>query len=152
MKAAMKEIKSDAKQKAARERVGRIPFVVGQAARFKRKLTAPEQFFWEQLGSAGLGVKFSKQQVVHGYVLDFWAPQVRLAVELDGVRHLSRKAEDSKRDEALRARGIVVLRFPAQLVFSDLKFIFDRIREELARTDRLGKSVHRRDGGGEKEE
>src|SRR5688572_14434752 len=39
MKAAMKEIKSDAKQKAARERVGRIPFVVGQAARFKRKLT-----------------------------------------------------------------------------------------------------------------
>lgn len=106
-------------------------YLSGVSRTLRRKTTLPEQFFWEQLKTSGIKTRFVKQQMIHGYIVDFWAPAEQIAVELDGVQHLSRRTKDAQRDEVMRSHGILVLRFPAQIVFSDLKYVFERIKEAV---------------------
>jgi len=131
LKDSMESIKSSKKRKAAAPRVGRMSYLAGVSGTLRKKTTLPEQFFWEQLKTSGIKTKFRKQQMIHGYIVDFWAPAEQIVVELDGFQHLSRRAKDAKRDEVMRSHGILVLRFPAQIVFSDLKYVFERIMEAV---------------------
>jgi len=65
---------------------------------------------WQALRGGALGVAF-KRQVPLGerYIADFYAPSVRLVVEVDGGAHRSSRAADRRRDEWLRRRGYRVV-------------------------------------------
>jgi very-short-patch-repair endonuclease len=63
--------------------------------------------------------------------VDFLAPQVRLAVEVDGPYHARRRSADTRRDEQLRRLGYRVLRLDAALVLRDLPAALGRIAAEL---------------------
>jgi len=60
-----------------------------------------------------LGYKFRRQHPFDGYVLDFYCPGAKLAIELDGGEHNYRAGQnhDQTRSEFLARRGLVVLRF-----------------------------------------
>jgi very-short-patch-repair endonuclease len=49
------------------------------------------------------------------YVLDFYCPAARLAIEIDGISHDlgDRPQRDNKRDSWLRLRGVTVIRIAA---------------------------------------
>lgn len=64
---------------------------------------------------------FFEQVPRYGYILDFYAPEVSLAVEVDGASHAGRETADQLRDDALAAHGIHVLRFTADHVANDLE-------------------------------
>jgi very-short-patch-repair endonuclease len=66
-------------------------------------------------------VKFRRQHPCGPFILDFYAPRRRLAIELDGGQHYEKEAQayDARRTEFLGARGIRVLRFPTDLVFRE---------------------------------
>jgi very-short-patch-repair endonuclease len=68
------------------------------------------------------GFKFRRQYGVGPYVLDFYCPEARLAVELDGAVHDDpQQAEhDAARTRALEAQFIRVIRFSNTLVRDDL--------------------------------
>jgi very-short-patch-repair endonuclease len=127
----MASIKTSAKRRAATPRVSRMSYLSRVSINLRKKASLPEQVFWEQLKTSGIKIKFMKQQMIHGYIVDFWAPAEQIVVELDGIQHLSRRAKDAQRDEVMRSHGILVLRFPAQIVFSDLKYVFERIKEAV---------------------
>jgi very-short-patch-repair endonuclease len=59
------------------------------------------------------GVRFLRQRRVGNFILDFYAPSIRLAVELDGGQHYETDAlrYDRYRSEWLRVQGIAVLRY-----------------------------------------
>lgn len=89
---------------------------------FRRELTLPEVLLWQDLRKKRVdGLRFRRQHAVGAYVLDFYAPVHRLAVEVDGASHDSgdRAAHDARRDRWLFEQGIRVLRFPATDVLSD---------------------------------
>jgi very-short-patch-repair endonuclease len=52
--------------------------------------------------------------------VDFFAPEVRLVVEVDGGYHSRRTHADGRRDRDLRLLGYSVVRIPAALVTSNL--------------------------------
>ena len=56
---------------------------------------------------------FHRQKTVLNYVLDFYCPKAKLAVELDGSQHYEEKQHqyDAKRTEKLQRLGGMVLRF-----------------------------------------
>ena len=68
------------------------------------------------------GLRFRRQHGVGPYILDFYCPAVRLAVELDGSVHDSpgRAEYNAARTRALAAEGIRVLRFRNESVRDDL--------------------------------
>ena len=129
LRQATASIRSERKWKTAGTKVARMKFLGLKAKQLKRKMSEPEKFLWDYLRSKRLGVRFYHQTVLHGYVVDFWCPEKQLVVELDGSQHRATREADQRRDQILQVHGLRVLRFPSALVFSDLQFLLDRIRE-----------------------
>lgn len=76
-----------------------------------------------------MGRKFRRQHSIGNFILDFYCPFERLAVELDGQVHNHAAAElaDQERDQALNSLGIKVIRFENEEVFQHLEAILQEI-------------------------
>lgn len=93
--------------------------------------TPPERALWRALSTRKLdGLKFRRQAVIEGVIVDFYCPQARLVVELDGRTH-DDFDRDARRDTRLKAlRGLRVLRFSNQQVGLDLDGVLQTILHE----------------------
>jgi very-short-patch-repair endonuclease len=105
---------------------------------FRRKLrnnaTSAEAVLWTHLkGSQLLGRKFRRQHSVGHYVLDFYCPAERLAVELDGAQHYTAEGlyKDEKRTKYLNGFGVTVIRFANKWVFDDIQYVLGEIRKHF---------------------
>ncbi|MGN0573304.1 MAG: endonuclease domain-containing protein [Acutalibacteraceae bacterium] len=58
-------------------------------------------------------VRFNRQRIVGSYILDFYCPKAKLAVEIDGSQHFDDKGidYDARRTDYLESVGLFVLRF-----------------------------------------
>src|SRR5437660_193277 len=84
-----------------------------QARELRRAATSTERYAWSLLRNRGvLGLKFRRQHVVHGFIVDFYCVARRLVVELEGDAHdpRDRQAYDTARAEFLEAAGYRVVR------------------------------------------
>lgn len=100
----------------------------------RKKQTEAEKIFWKHMRNRQLyGMRFFRQYSVGPYILDFYCPQMRLAIELDGGQH----TEDDKReyDEArsayLQAQGIDIIRFWNHEVLHQTKSVLRRVAEKI---------------------
>jgi very-short-patch-repair endonuclease len=99
---------------------------VPAARDLRQRETATEDLLWEALRDRRLdGLKFRRQHPVGSFVIDFCCLTLRLAIELDGGVHETRRHEDAEREGVLTAAGYRVLRFPNEAVC-------DRLSEVLA--------------------
>ena len=89
------------------------PRTVERARELRREETPFERKVWGWLRCRGLlKLKFRRQQPFAGFILDFYCPAERLAIELDGPVHRGseRGQWDAERDAALSRAGIRVVR------------------------------------------
>lgn len=96
----------------------------------RNDLTPAEAKLWTLLKQSRLqGRKFRRQHSVGHYILDFYCPAERLAIELDGAVHDTESAQeyDRERDSFLRRYGIKVLRFENQQVFQNTEAVLMEI-------------------------
>ncbi|MDC0449212.1 endonuclease domain-containing protein, partial [bacterium] len=96
--------------------------------------TEPEIILWNQLRNKKFhNTKFKRQYSVGLYVLDFYCPRYRLAIELDGRHHESKntKKYDKERTKQLDEVGIKVLRFRNEKVVNNLGRILEIIESYL---------------------
>nr|WP_303695308.1 endonuclease domain-containing protein [Brevundimonas subvibrioides] len=104
---------------------------ISRARVLRRALTPPEARLWVCLRAKQLGgLKFRRQHPVGPYVLDFYCPEARLAVEVDGQQHGDpvRSEHDARRTEWLATQDIGVLRIAAEDVRTNLDGILTWIR------------------------
>jgi len=96
--------------------------------------TPSEAILWASLRRNRLGVHFRRQHVVGAFVVDFVCLTRRLVVEVDGgihgVPHVA--FADARRQAALEALGLRVLRVSAEQVERDLPGVLASIRDALA--------------------
>lgn len=94
----------------------------------RRRMTPQEKILWHALRNDALGaLHFRRQQVVAGYIVDFYCASAKLAVEIDGGSHLDRAEYDGLRDRVLADMGIRTLRISNHAVNEDLKAVLSRI-------------------------
>jgi very-short-patch-repair endonuclease len=105
--------------------------IAAHAHRMRVGPSEPERVLWSALRASQLGVRFRRQVVVSGYIVDFLAPSARLIVEVDGAHHALRRNADARRDRALAAVGFRVLRLPASLVTADLPAALNLVTRAL---------------------
>ena len=76
-----------------------------------------------------LGLQFYRQKPIGGYIVDFYAPKVKLVVEVDGSQHLEDRHQykDESRDAFLASLGIHVLRFNSREVLLETDSVVDVI-------------------------
>jgi len=97
--------------------------------------TDAERRLWQHLKRQQLGIKFRRQHSVDAYVVDFYAPGVRLAVEIDGDSHFPPTARmyDQERTSHLERFGIAILRFTNRDVRTNLEAVLLSIAEAVKR-------------------
>ncbi len=101
-----------------------------KAPELRRAMTPAERLLWQRLRAGRLaGLHFRRQQVIDGYIVDFYCHAVGLVVECDGGVHEGpeQDAEDGERERALGARGLRVLRFPNERVLGDVEAVLGEI-------------------------
>ena len=98
--------------------------------------TRSERLLWTQLKSKQLsGFKFRRQHGVGPYILDFFCPEAKLAIEIDGSSHDSddAKTKDQRRQAFIEEFGIRFLRFKDTELFENPNKVLERIEKELNR-------------------
>lgn len=93
--------------------------------------TLTEARLWQALRGGQLGVRFRRQVVLDTFIVDFFAPNVGLIVEVDGGAHLGRELDDAERDRQLRGFGYRVVRVSAEMVERDLAAAVAAVRAAL---------------------
>lgn len=84
---------------------------IPQAKELRNTPTPTEAILWQHLRRKALnGLKFRRQHPFGPFIVDFYCPSIRLAIELDGLGHKSKEAYDARRDSYLESHGIRVLR------------------------------------------
>jgi very-short-patch-repair endonuclease len=107
------------------------PYLQTFRTNLRKNLTPAEATLWRYLQRSQIdGRKFCRQHSVDDYVLDFYCPAERLAVELDGEAHKNDRAvlRDHERKIFLSCYGIKVIRFENFLVFDEIEYVLARIR------------------------
>ncbi|WP_324671271.1 endonuclease domain-containing protein [Hymenobacter sp. GOD-10R] len=102
----------------------------------RNSLTPAEATLWRALQRGQLaGRKFRRQHSVGKYVLDFYCPSERLAIELDGQGHYttSGEAHDFERTLYLQSLHIRIVRFENKLIFEQLDFVLAAIQAAFQR-------------------
>ena len=101
---------------------------------FRRNMTRAEIVLWYSLkGKQVLGYKFRRQHGVDQYILDFYCPEMTLAIEVDGESHNSKNARcrDEKRQKEIEAYGIRFLRFTDDEVLGNPNRVVDAIEKNV---------------------
>lgn len=100
----------------------------------RRNQTEAEKALWKHLRNKGfLGLKFFRQYSAGDYILDFYCPTRKLAIELDGGQHATdeTKKYDKTRTEYLKSLRIKVLRFWNNDVLQNLDGLLEEIEATL---------------------
>lgn len=82
-----------------------------RARKLRRNPTQAERLLWHRIRFEQLGIAFRRQHPIAGFVVDFYAPAISLAVELDGGQHAVDTTREGFRTNFLLARGVAILRF-----------------------------------------
>jgi len=84
---------------------------------------------WKELRRKKLGFKFRRQFGIGPYITDFYCPQLRFAVELDGDVHTSDSAQkkDKIRDKFFNDCGVTVKRFWNHQIYEDIDSVLGEI-------------------------
>jgi len=110
-------------------------------------LTPAEAVLWKYLKGKQLeGLKFRRQHSIGFYILDFYCPAEKLAIELDGAHHYTSAgiAYDEERTIFLNSLGIQVIRFENKEVFEFTSEVIERIRNCFTTPTFLGKEGSRK--------
>ncbi|HEY8923904.1 MAG TPA: endonuclease domain-containing protein [Polyangia bacterium] len=101
----------------------------------RRDSTDAEALLWAQLRAKRfMRLKFRRQHPCGPYILDFYCPVRRLAVELDGGQHFEQASEryDLRRTAFLVRRGVRVIRFQNDFILRELDTVLEVILQATA--------------------
>jgi len=93
-------------------------------------MTEPERILWARLRKRQLrGYRFRRQFSVEPYILDFYSPRLRLAIEIDGSHHqqIDQQEYDFQRTDYPESFGIMLIRFTNQKIYEDIQQVIDNI-------------------------
>ena len=106
-------------------------FLTPCAQHSRRHPTPSERILWEAVRKRQLGVKFRRQVILANTIVDFYVPEAKLAIEVDGAAHRGREAYDALRDRYSRCTART-LRVKAWHVEQRLHEVLARVRAALA--------------------
>jgi very-short-patch-repair endonuclease len=98
----------------------------------RNNMAQPEVILWSKLKGKQLdGFKFRRQYGIENFVIDFYCPQVKLAIEIDGDSHFSENSQekDKWRQKIIEKYGINFLRFTNIEINENLTGVLDEIRK-----------------------
>lgn len=105
--------------------------IIIKARYLRKEETKAEKILWKELRNRKLGIKFRRQHPLDKFILDFYAPKLKLGIELDGSLHKENIEYDKLRMEHLNSQEIKIIRFWNKEVEKNLKTVMKKIKKEI---------------------
>ena len=102
------------------------PELKNRARQLRKNSTRSEGLLWQRLkGKQMKGYAFYRQRPMDRYIVDFFCPELMLAIEIDGLSHLFRGEADLERQARLESLGVRFLRFGDLEIKRNLNEVLD---------------------------
>ena len=114
--------------------LGAKPSLFRNAYELRKNPTEAEEILWSYLRDRQIeGVKFRRQHPLKKYAPDFFANELKFAIELDGGYHNDKvqKFYDKDREEIISSYQIIVLRFKNEEVIFSIENVLSMIRDKI---------------------
>ncbi|MCJ7432839.1 MAG: DUF559 domain-containing protein [Anaerolineales bacterium] len=98
-----------------------------RARELRQDMTPAEKILWQELRGNKLGVHFRRQQVIAGFIVDFYCHRAGLGIELDGSVHDKQIEEDAQRDKVLKEMGLRIVRIRNEEILKNLSAVLGKI-------------------------
>jgi very-short-patch-repair endonuclease len=99
-----------------------------RARELRRAMTPAERALWQRLrGNRLNGRHFRRQQVIAGFIVDFYCHAAGVVVNVDGEVHEGMAEYDKERDEVLRGRGFRIARLSNDEVMGNIEAALAKI-------------------------
>ena len=104
-----------------------------RARGLRREMTPAERKLWSRIRLDRLeGARFRRQHAVGRFILDFFCPQAKLVIEVDGDVHAKQVEYDAERTRWLNEqKHYRVIRFTNEEVRQNIEGVLEAIREAL---------------------
>ncbi|MCX6752089.1 MAG: endonuclease domain-containing protein [Candidatus Nomurabacteria bacterium] len=91
--------------------------------------TPQEILLWLKLKNSQIGLKFRRQHSIGGYIIDFYCPTKKLAIEIDGSQHFTKDSQkyDEIRTKFFEGLSIKVLRFTNTEINTNIDGVLQKI-------------------------
>lgn len=110
---------------------GASPNIFSNAKNLRNNMTEAELILWKNLRNNALGVRFKPQHPAGIFILDFYCHKLKLAIEVDGGIHDTKKEYDEGRESELEELGIKVIRFRNNEVIQNTKSVIIEITKTI---------------------
>ena len=97
-------------------------------------MTDTEVLLWARIRKKQIkGIQFLRQRPIGNYIVDFYAPDIQLVIEVDGGQHFSEDGReyDRQRDAYLKGLGLRILRFTNSEIFQHMDEVVEKIAEAV---------------------
>ncbi len=116
-------------------RFSSTPAKTKRAKQLRKDMPSAEIKLWREVNRRQLGgFKFRRQHPVGVYFLDFYCPELKLCIELDGDQHSDTREQkrDAKRTACLNEHGIEVIRFWNNEVYDNIDGVLEAILDQAS--------------------
>jgi very-short-patch-repair endonuclease len=102
------------------------------ARKFRREPTESEKIFWEAIKAKKfLGLKFRRQVVIEGFIVDFICYKYNLVIEIDGDIHKYQREYDSEREKNIKRLGYNIFKISAKEVENNIYNVLEKMRIKI---------------------
>jgi len=108
--------------------------LVSRARELRKSETEAEKMFWLKIlkNEKLSNFKFTRQKPIGNFIVDFYCPKLKLAIEIDGEVHKFQKFRDDERDNILKNKfGLKIIRYKNEEVLNNSERILSDLVEEL---------------------
>ncbi len=96
----------------------------------RQSMPKGEKILWQALRNRQVEYKFRRQYSINRFVVDFYCPKLKLAIEVDGYTHFDDEEKyqyDKNRQDYLELLKITVLRYRSEQIFKNLNSVLEQI-------------------------
>ena len=102
--------------------------LIESARRMRDTPTHAEEMLWKKLRKKRLGgYRFRRQHIIQTFIVDFYCPQAKLVIEIDGSVHDNQQEYDQEREKILDIFGYQIVRFKNAQIKTELESVLARI-------------------------
>ena len=108
------------------------------ARQLRNNQTRAEQLLWLRVRRKQIAnIQFYPQKPINNYIVDFYAPSIKLIIEVDGGSHFEERGlkKDKNRDADLRKLGLTILHFDNLQVLRSIEDVVEMIYIETRKRE-----------------
>ncbi len=100
----------------------------------RRNTTEAEKLFWSKVARRQFyNLKFRKQHGIGNYIVDFYCPEKKFIIEIDGDTHADKEVikEDEVRSKYLVSLGYKIIRYNNSDIMNNIEGVFEDLRLKM---------------------